>query len=56
LTPFEAGFTKWLGHKGYAAAVVRIHERRMIHLSLWMQVGRRIRRDVAWERGGRFAA
>jgi integrase/recombinase XerD len=37
LAPFEAGFTKWLGHKGYAPAVVRVHQRRMIHLSLWMQ-------------------
>jgi integrase/recombinase XerD len=37
LAPYEAGFTKWLGHKGYAPTVVRTHQRRVIHLSKWMQ-------------------
>lgn len=37
LAPYEAGFTEWLAHKGYASAVVRIHQRRMMHLSSWMQ-------------------
>lgn len=37
LVPYAAGFTEWLGHKGYASAVVRVHQRRMIHLSRWMQ-------------------
>lgn len=36
LAPYEAGFTKWLGHKGYAPTVVRTHQRRVIHLSEWM--------------------
>jgi integrase/recombinase XerD len=36
LAQYEAGFTKWLGHKGYASTVVRTHQRRMIHLSGWM--------------------
>lgn len=36
LEPYEAGFTQWLGRKGYASAVVRIHQRRMMHLSSWM--------------------
>jgi site-specific recombinase XerD len=38
LTPFEAGFTDWLRRKGYAPAVVRIHQRRMAHLSRWMEM------------------
>jgi site-specific recombinase XerD len=37
LAPYEEGFTRWLGHKGYAPAVVRIHQRRVIHLSEWMR-------------------
>lgn len=37
LAPYEAGFIKWLGRKGYASMVVRVHQRRMIHLSRWMQ-------------------
>lgn len=37
LAPYAAGFTKWLGHKGYASTVVRTHQRRVIHLSEWMQ-------------------
>lgn len=37
LASYEAGFTKWLGHKGYALAVMRVHQRRVIHLSQWMQ-------------------
>lgn len=36
LAPFEVGFTEWLGRKGYTPAVVRIHQRRMTHLSHWM--------------------
>jgi integrase/recombinase XerD len=36
LAPYEAGFTEWLVHKGYTPAVVRIHQRRMTHLSHWM--------------------
>jgi len=36
LAPYFAGFTQWLGRKGYASAVVRIHQRRMMHLSYWM--------------------
>jgi site-specific recombinase XerD len=38
LAPFEAGFTKWLGRKGYVPTAVRVHQRRMIHLSRWMQL------------------
>lgn len=34
--PFADGFTEWLEHKGYRPAVVRVHQRRMIHLSRWM--------------------
>ena len=37
LTPYAAGFTEWLGHNGYAPTTVRTHQRRMIHLSRWMQ-------------------
>jgi site-specific recombinase XerD len=37
LALFEAGFTEWLRCKGYAPAVVRIHQRRMTHLSRWME-------------------
>jgi site-specific recombinase XerD len=37
LAMFEAGFTEWLRCKGYAPTVVRIHQRRMVHLSRWMQ-------------------
>jgi integrase/recombinase XerD len=40
LAPFEAGFTDWLRRKGYAPAVVRIHQRRMTHLSRWMEVAK----------------
>jgi integrase/recombinase XerD len=36
LAPFEPGFTDWLGRRGYTPAVVRIHQRRMTHLSHWM--------------------
>jgi integrase/recombinase XerD len=36
LAPFEAGFIEWLGGKGYRPAVVRIHRRRVAHLSRWM--------------------
>lgn len=36
LAPYEAGFTTWLGRRGYAPVVVRVHQRRMIHLSQWM--------------------
>jgi hypothetical protein len=46
LVPYEVGFTEWLGHKGYVPTVVRVHQRRMIHLSGWMQAagigGRRV--------------
>ncbi len=38
LAPFEVGFTEWLVRKGYAPAVVRIHQRRLTHLSRWMGV------------------
>jgi site-specific recombinase XerD len=44
LAPYEAGFTEWLVRKGYAPAVVRIHQRRMTHLSLWMGTERK---DIA---------
>jgi integrase/recombinase XerD len=37
LAPFETGFTEWLRRKGYAPAVVRIHRRRVAHLSRWME-------------------
>ncbi len=37
LAPFEAGFTEWLRRKGYASAVVRVHQRRVTHLSRWME-------------------
>lgn len=37
LAPYDVGFTEWLVHKGYAPAVVRIQQRRMLHLSSWMQ-------------------
>jgi integrase/recombinase XerD len=37
LAPFAAGFTEWLQRKGYRPAVVRIHQRRMTHLSRWME-------------------
>jgi integrase/recombinase XerD len=40
LAPFAAGFTEWLQGKGYRPAVVRIHQRRMIHLSRWMDAER----------------
>jgi integrase/recombinase XerD len=36
LAPYEEGFTRWLGGKGYVPAVVRTHQRRVIHLSEWM--------------------
>lgn len=36
LAPFVAGFTEWLRGKGYTPAAVRIHQRRMTHLSYWM--------------------
>jgi integrase/recombinase XerD len=36
LAPFEAEFTEWLGRKAYAPTVVRIHQRRITHLSRWM--------------------
>ena len=36
LAPFAAGFTEWLQGKGYTPAAVRIHQRRMTHLSFWM--------------------
>lgn len=36
LAPFVAGFTDWLVGKGYTPAAVRIHQRRMTHLSRWM--------------------
>ena len=44
LAPYEAGFTEWLVGKVYAPAVVRIHQRRMAHLSHWMGTDKR---DVA---------
>jgi site-specific recombinase XerD len=36
LASFAAGFTEWLQGKGYTPAAVRIHQRRMTHLSCWM--------------------
>jgi integrase/recombinase XerD len=36
LAPYAPGFTEWLVRKGFAPAVVRIHQRRMTHLSYWM--------------------
>lgn len=36
LALFAVGFTEWLQGKGYTPAVVRIHQRRMTHLSRWM--------------------
>jgi integrase/recombinase XerD len=36
LAPYAPGFTEWLGRKGFAPAVVRVHRRRMTHLSYWM--------------------
>lgn len=37
LAPYYEGFTDWLVCKGYAPTVVRTHQRRLIHLSRWMQ-------------------
>lgn len=36
LTPYFPGFTQWLDRHGYAPAVTRIHQRRMIHYSAWL--------------------
>jgi integrase/recombinase XerD len=36
LAPYFLGFTQWLSPQGYEPAVVRIHQRRMIHLSAWL--------------------
>jgi len=44
LAPYEAGFTEWLVGKGYAPAVVRVHQRRVTHLSHWMGAERQ---DIA---------
>jgi integrase/recombinase XerD len=38
LAPLEEGFTEWLQGKGYEPAVVRTHQRRLTHLSRWMEV------------------
>jgi len=36
LAPFAAEFTEWLQDNGYTPTAVRIHQRRMTHLSCWM--------------------
>jgi hypothetical protein len=36
LAPFAAEFTEWLQDNGYTPATMRIHQRRMTHLSCWM--------------------
>jgi site-specific recombinase XerD len=40
LAPYEPGFTEWLGRRCFAPAVVRVHQRRMTHLSRWMSAER----------------
>jgi site-specific recombinase XerD len=37
LASYFSGFTQWLSRQGYEPAVVRIHQRRMIHLSAWLR-------------------
>ncbi len=37
LAPYYEGFTDWLVCKGFVRTVVRSHQRRLVHLSRWMQ-------------------
>jgi integrase/recombinase XerD len=37
LAPYFPGFARWLTCRGYEPAVIRIHQRRMIHYSSWLE-------------------